>query len=324
MHTREESLEEAIEKVNKDAPKEQQYTLINENDTFEFQCQRCGACCMNREDIIINAWDVFKASKALNIEPKEFVEKYAIQTLGGFSKLPLVTLGHKDDGTCHFLKFDYMDSGMYMCTINDHKPGACASHPLGIVTQYDMKDASSINQFIRVEQCASSKKPVKQNVHDWMRHYLDFKDEFTAAHAFVGMYTRHENFRKWYFMTTLLMAMATKHNKKPEDDPVVQAFALSCDQIIHWTYVNYDITKPFVQQAESNLKELDEFLTKNDDIVHTVEQSINNLLSSGNTTVQEIIDENDADNGMKLDIGKLALLIASRVRFTDDIEGGEE
>lgn len=304
----------------------QEYELIGENDTFEFQCQRCGACCMNREDIILNAWDVFQASKALGISCSDFVKKYTVQTLGGFSKLPLIYLGSKDNGMCHFLNFDYMNSGLYECTINSCKPGACASHPLGIMSRYDVDTGVlSDAQFIKVEQCHSSRKPVKQNVHDWMSHYLNHKDEFAAAHAFVGMYTtNHETFRKYYFLTMLCMSLAISHGDDPEKDVVVQAFGAACDMIIHYTYINYDTTKPFIEQAEANLKELDEFLTGNDEkVIRLTERVINDILKPQNITVQELIDKNDIEGGINLDIGKLAMILASRIHFSDDKKGGE-
>lgn len=319
-------LEEALERQNKLNPPQQQYKLIGENDTFEFECQRCGACCMNREDIIINAWDVYNASKALGITTKEFIDKYTTQSLGGFSKLPLITIGHMDSGACHFLKFDYMNSGKYVCTINDHKPGACAGHPLGILTRYDKESISTDNHFIRVEQCESSKKPVTQNVKDWMRHYLNHQEEFKAAHAFIAMYSNHENFRKWYFLATLFMGMAANRGYNASEDPVVKAFAASCDLIINYTYINYDISQPFVPQAEANLKLLDECLTKSDEVIKNVEMSTDKMFSTGSEcpmTVQEIIENNDREGGLNLDIGQLAVQLSSNIRFSDD-KGGKE
>lgn len=320
-------LEEALERQNKHNPPQQQYQLIGENDTFEFQCQRCGACCMNREDIIINAWDVYNASKALGIQPQEFLQKYTIQSLGGFSKLPLITIGHTDNGACHFLKFDYMGSGKYMCTINDNKPGACAGHPLGILTKYDKENTNTENHFVRVEQCENSKKPVTQNVKDWMKHYYDHQEEFDAAHAFITMYSKHENFRKWYFLATLFMGMARNRGYVVNDDPVVKAFAASCDLIITYTYAHYDISKPFLPQAEENLKLLDECLTKNDAIVKNVEDAVDKIFSTGSegpTTVKEMIENNDCEGGANLDIGQLAVELARNITFKDDKEGEEE
>lgn len=322
---KEESLKKVLKEANKGNPPGQEYTLIEKDDTFEFECQRCGACCMYREDIIINAWDVYNASKALGITPLEFLKKYTIQTLGGFSRLPLIMLGHRDNGMCHFLKFDYMDSGLYKCTINDNKPGACASHPLGIITQYD-KDAKSIgaNKFIKVGQCPNSKRPVKQNVKDWMRHYTDHIDEFNAAHAFIGMYTQHEDFRKWYFLSIMCMALSARGKKDPEQNATVQAFEKSCDLIMYYTYANYDTSQPFVPQAEKNLKDLNDFLKTNDEIIISIEKVINDLLKSVNVTVKKLIEMNDANDGPKIDIGKLAMLTAANINFKDDDKGGEE
>lgn len=305
-------LNKALEVANKNTG--HGYSLIGENDTFQFQCQRCGGCCMGRDDIILNAWDVFNASVVLNISPEEFLKKYAIQTLGGFSKLPLVTLGVSEAGACHFLEFDYMDSGLFKCTINDHKPGACASHPLGIMTGYNMEknDRNPIHSFIKVEQCENSKKPVDQKVSEWMKHYYNHKDEFEAAHAFVNMYTKHRNFRKWYFMSTIIMEFAKITNEDPHDDLVIKAFSGGCSAIIHHTYANYDITQPFLPQAESNLKELDEFMDKLDNIIDTVENSLNEALKDAGLDIDGIIKANDAEDGPHIDLSKLAIETARK------------
>lgn len=299
--------------------------LIGENDEFEFECQRCGSCCMNREDIIINSFDVFQGAKGLGIATKEFIEKYTLKTLGSFSKLPVVTLGHQENGMCHFLEFDYMDSGLFKCIINDFKPGACASHPLGLITRYDKKtNARDEVAFIKTEQCDNSKKPVKQKVKDWMNHYYKDADCINAAHEFINIYGKHFDFRKWFFMAQISSRIAAKLGHNGSEDPVVIAFALSCENIIRYTYENYDTSKPYLPQAMKNMELLNKALDENDAICHTIEDAINALLAGPKneaiTSVSDLIEKNDKIKRGAFDLGTLAQMIVDKIHFGDNLD----
>ena len=39
---------------------------LGADDTFRFSCKQCGKCCINRDDIILTPFDLFRASKKLN------------------------------------------------------------------------------------------------------------------------------------------------------------------------------------------------------------------------------------------------------------------
>ena len=41
--------------------------IIGLDDTFRFHCTRCGKCCINREDILLNALDVYNLAKELKV-----------------------------------------------------------------------------------------------------------------------------------------------------------------------------------------------------------------------------------------------------------------
>ena len=49
--------------------------LIGIDDTFQFNCNQCGKCCMNREDILCTPKDVFRISKKLGISTYDFIKK---------------------------------------------------------------------------------------------------------------------------------------------------------------------------------------------------------------------------------------------------------
>lgn len=43
------------------------YEPMSEKSKMRFRCDGCGECCKNREDIILNAYDIFRIRKKLSI-----------------------------------------------------------------------------------------------------------------------------------------------------------------------------------------------------------------------------------------------------------------
>lgn len=312
---------------NKGLPKGMKF--IGENDEFEFECQRCGACCMNRGDIILNAWDVFNAARSLNITPKEFINKYCKRILGGFSKLPIIVLGSKENGMCHFLEFDYINDMAYKCTINNNKPGACASHPLGIITRYDVKsNVKEDTRFIKVEQCENSKKPVKHKAKEWMQHYFDSKEETNIAHEFVNIFTRYYSFRKWFFMSQLSFRLGEKISSETHEQmeihgknvhPTIKAFIGTCATVSYHVYENYDISKPFMPQAEENLKKLEKYLIGLNELAGKIESTLNKaIFSKSDTTIEELLKANDENQDEAIDLAELAYIMINGIKENEE------
>ena len=52
------------------------------DDTFQFQCDQCGKCCINREDIVMSPLDMYNAAKALNLTIPEFFDQYCESYIG--------------------------------------------------------------------------------------------------------------------------------------------------------------------------------------------------------------------------------------------------
>ena len=51
------------------------------DDTFRFHCNKCGKCCINRDDILLSAKDIFYITKELGITPIELIENMVKYTL---------------------------------------------------------------------------------------------------------------------------------------------------------------------------------------------------------------------------------------------------
>ena len=89
---------------------------IGPDDAFSFHCTMCGKCCINREDIILNPYDLYRVVKALNKTPAEVAAEYCDIYLGGSSKMVILRL--KPVGAekrCPLLKGT-------KCTVHSGKP----------------------------------------------------------------------------------------------------------------------------------------------------------------------------------------------------------
>lgn len=62
------------------------------DDTFHFGCRQCGKCCINREDILLNAKDMYNLCKALNLTAEQVVQQYCEVYIGHDSRMPIVRL----------------------------------------------------------------------------------------------------------------------------------------------------------------------------------------------------------------------------------------
>ena len=98
---------------------------IGLDDTFRFRCTMCGKCCRNREDILLNPFDLYRLAKGLGIAPEEVVDKYCDVYIGNSSRFPIVRLNSVGvDKRCPFLEGN-------RCSVHHVKPTVCALFPLG-------------------------------------------------------------------------------------------------------------------------------------------------------------------------------------------------
>ena len=105
---------------------------------FRFHCDQCGRCCKNREDILLNPYDLHRASKTLGIPANEFISRYCIVYIGESSRLPCVLLKPVGpEKACPLLKNN-------LCAIRKGKPTVCALYPLGRATNMQRNKDGSI------------------------------------------------------------------------------------------------------------------------------------------------------------------------------------
>lgn len=236
--------------------------LIDIDDTFNFKCKQCGKCCMYRDDIILNPFDIYNGAKYLGIEPEEFLFKNTKIELGSTSRLPIVLLSPKDNGYCPFLEFDVKGGGKFKCSIHPAKPGACANHPIGVIQTKSLNDNKSQTSFIKVEQCPNSKTNDEVVVRDWISRYLDNIDEISLAHNIQTCIAEYIDARKYVSLLNFfdLINLDNEDIEKDMREKMKESIQSMKEHyltdIVCIGYMNYDITKDFLPQAEENLKSL--------------------------------------------------------------------
>ena len=102
--------------------------LLEPEDSFEFGCKSCGECCRNRaksnNQILITAVDLFNIAKELDMSTEDAMMKFTECLPGPDSKLPLLYLTERLDGSCRLLRKG-------KCMVHKSKPVVCRVYPLG-------------------------------------------------------------------------------------------------------------------------------------------------------------------------------------------------
>lgn len=119
--------------------------ILELGDKFQFSCKMCGDCCRNRGHnyIILNGVDLYRLSKKLKLHPMEIMEKHCFMYIGHSSKMPLLALRERLDGSCTFLHKG-------KCTVEDAKPTVCALYPVGRFRPYGKLE---FHYFLQKEPC---------------------------------------------------------------------------------------------------------------------------------------------------------------------------
>lgn len=271
--------------------------IVEDTDTFDFKCQKCGQCCMGRDDIVLTPFDVYNACVALNIGPADFIDKYTTLTIGTRSKLPVITLKPDHKGWCHFLELDIKNGGCFKCSINDNKPGACRNHPIGVVTSFKKeKNAEGDKReiyteiYIKVDQCENSKghnNPVL--VSDWMQKSKEFTEERKWANKIQLLPSEKINIPRFF----KLLAQTSQGPDNIEDwseseresiynimEKSINIMKNFIEVIVGCTYCSYDITKPFVEQVKNSYNKLDEICSQIGQFYSQLEESF--ITTGGN------------------------------------------
>lgn len=121
-------------------------------DEFAFNCYK-GISCFNRccydVKLVLPPYDFLRLRKALNLEVKDFIQKYGELYLGEVTQLPVISI-NIDPHTfaCPFLK---EDEG---CLVYEDRPSSCRLYPLArFITKNEEGKNQEIFKIVRETHC---------------------------------------------------------------------------------------------------------------------------------------------------------------------------
>lgn len=190
---------------------------IDKNATFVFKCDGCGNCCKNRDDILLNAHDIYRIRKYLNITFDEFLGTYCETYIGRTSKLPIVRL--RAEPICVFLMHR-------KCLIQEAKPSVCALFPLG---RYTTNKPWKTTYFLQNIECGT-KDQVNQ-VEDWIKILGKEQEECT-------------------YLWASMLQMATDITCKISEPEQLKKWE---GTIFWYLYLDYDVQKEFMPQLRERV-----------------------------------------------------------------------
>lgn len=206
---------------------------IGPDTPFKFHCTQCGKCCINREDIMLNPFDLFRASKELEMTPQDFVKTYCDTYLGETSRIPIVRIQPR--GTikrCPLLKDR-------KCSIHNAKPTVCALFPIG--------------RAFRIEAGKLDEKPIATDQIEYIfndPHCGDNSETHTVREwleAF-GIPLQDEFFAKWQDVILHLGPSIQKCIDQFNEETVDRVITLCYVKL----YLDYDTSKDFWPQFIEN------------------------------------------------------------------------
>lgn len=209
---------------------------LGADDTFKFSCKQCGKCCINREDILLNAQDVYRLSKELRMKPLDMINEYGEVYIGSSSRVPIVRLRPRGFiRRCRFLKDR-------KCSVHQAKPTVCAMYPLGRAMVFKNAEGEQpdymtgeIQFIINNHDCGTDET---HTVREWFADFgIELDDLF---------------YRKWNQAITRLSSIIYRAEDKSPDSTVEMMWNLAYALL----YLHYDTEQEFMQQFEENAEEL--------------------------------------------------------------------
>ncbi len=208
---------------------------IGLDDSFRFNCKMCGKCCIHREDVLLNPFDIYRMSEALGKEPSDVFVEYCEAYLGRSSKMVVVRL--KPVGSamrCPFLRDR-------KCAIHKNKPTVCALYPLGRALEAEKKDADSnvdimscgVQYILQTPMC--NDKSETHTVREWLNDFnLAEQDAF---------------FKTWM----QLVVDCGKVVRAFEEQERIETADIFLTFVLRVMYLQYNTAEAFMPQFERNV-----------------------------------------------------------------------
>lgn len=214
---------------------------IEPDTPFKFHCTQCGKCCINREDIMLNPFDLFRASKELGMTPQDFVKAYCETYLGESSRMPIVRILPRGSiKRCPLMKDR-------KCSIHKSKPTVCAMFPIGRV--------------LRIEADKLDEKPISADQIEYIFTYPGCGDnsETHTVREWLGAFgipLQDEFFVKWQDVVLHLGPMIQKCIDQFSEETANRVITLAFVKL----YLDYDTSKDFWPQFVKNTEFIQELM----------------------------------------------------------------
>ena len=230
---------------------------LQDNDSFIAGCKQCGKCCRNRNDIILNAFDVFHIAQATGKSLLEVVDKYGESYIGESSGLPLVLLKYREDSfgtgtTCYFLG---KKNDKYYCRINDKKPFVCKTYPLERLTVFEKMERVEAFEPIYHAQvhykeydCIGIEEAIRTNESHTVLEWVGGKEKKELADAFWRIYTK--------FLYDLDNIVDLQAFVKHKDQEFVHSVKNHFFNVYYLDYDQNGTEEDFLQQYKSNTENI--------------------------------------------------------------------
>ena len=149
-------------------------TILLTGVQYQFDCQRCGACCIQSHPIDVDEQEIPLMAEALDISVQEFVARYlskidrqetGIRYLDDFleSMYPGLNYVLKEDQPCPFFDF-----GNHLCKIYPVRPAMCRLYPFVNLNMVDFDWQSKIIAIKSTFDCPAT-RPNLLAFEQWLK-----------------------------------------------------------------------------------------------------------------------------------------------------------
>jgi Fe-S-cluster containining protein len=148
--------------------------LLEDGQTFRFECQKtCNGCC-RACDLMVMPHDVLRMSRRLGISTHEFLSRYTVLYPGSNSGMPVCILDRETWGGCPFVT----PRG---CSIYEDRISCCRNFPLGRL----MDGNGSSYYFFQADVCPGCGQGREWTAAEWraeqgMGPYQEENERFAA------------------------------------------------------------------------------------------------------------------------------------------------
>ena len=248
--------------------------ILKPEDKFVFQCQMCGNCCRNRsESILLTGADTFRIAKKLEVSVPEAIDKYTTFGIGKDSKLPLLYLRERPDGSCSLLRKG-------KCTVQSEKPAVCAIYPLGRMV---IGKDQHYSYFTQPNYCPgdvghTNGEALSHIPADEAQRILNDPELKSATHSLeewlseFNIRPREKDHLTWNKLATIcsefLRSIAADAKALLSPRAVNMINAVYCGAL----YLDYDTTKEYVPQVEQNQERVESMNKDIQNIIDTLKE----------------------------------------------------